>query len=267
MAVDSISSPIRNLSKALNEQKSSFEKLSSGKRITRASDDAAGLAVAAALNAEASTLAVGSRNASYSQSAIDIAGSALTQISDIAGRLGELATQAASGTLSDSQRSTLNQEYQALTQEVSRIAETTQFNGTSLLKGDQISAQVGTDSSADSQIASPGVDINGIAAAVVGGSISTANAAQSAITAVNSFVSDLASAQGKLGATYSRLDSAINNNDVGRENRIAAASRIEDVDYAAEFAKKVATDIKAKSSVAVSAQANQSAATVLNLLK
>ena len=268
MAVDSVSSTsLRHLGNSLNQQKSSFEKLSSGKRINRAADDAAGLAVATQLKADASTLAVGSRNASYSQSALDIAGGALQEISNIAGRLGELATEAANGALSDDQRATLNAEYQQLSQEITRISESTQFNGRSLLQGDTLTSQVGTDSSADSSITVEGVNVNSTSSQVITQNISTQAGAQAALSAVNDFVSNVAQTQGQLGSAYSRLDSAIANNEVSRENRIAAASRIEDVDYAAEFAKKVAGEIRAQAGVAISASANQTAATVLNLLK
>lgn len=260
-------STLKNLNSALNEKQKSLSKLSSGKRINSAADDPAGLAVAAALTSEATTISVGTRNAQYSQSALDIAGGALNQIANISSRLGELASQAANGALSDTQRSSLNDEYQALTQEISRIASTTEFNGVSLLQGDALSSQVGTDSSADSTITVDGVDVDSIAQPVVSQDISSQGGAQSALTAVNNFVANLAASQGQLGSTYSRLDSAIANNQVSAENRIAAASRIEDVDVAAEFAKKVASDIRSQAGVAVSASANQTASVVLNLLR
>ena len=266
MTVNSLQN-LRNLNDALGKQQSSFNKLSSGKRITKAADDAAGLAVATQLQAEAATLSVGSRNATYSQSALDIAGGALTQISDISQRLGELATQAGNGALSDAQRSSLNAEYQQLTQEVSRIAGSTQFNGKNLLQGDTLDAQVGNSGDANSVISVSGIDAQALSSGVSAQDISTQSGAQAAITAVNSFVSSLASAQGNIGSSYSRLDSAIANNEVSAENRIAAASRIEDVDYAAEFAKKVGNDIRSQVGVAVNAQANLSAAVVQNLLK
>jgi len=266
MTINSLAN-LRNLNDALSKQESSFNKLSSGKRITKAADDAAGLAVAKQLQAEAATLSVGSRNAGYSQSALDIAGGALNQISDISQRLGELAVQAGNGALSDAQRSSLNAEYQQLTQEVSRISETTQFNGKNLLKGDSLDTQVGNNGDASSIISTSGVDAQALAAGISSQDISTQGGAQAAITAVNSFVSSVASTQGNVGSSYSRLDSAIANNDVSAENRIAAASRIEDVDVAAEFAKKIGNDIRAQVGVAVNAQANQSAAIVQSLLK
>lgn len=258
---------IKNLNNTLNEQRNSFDKLSSGKRITKASVDPAGLAIATALASEAATLDVGTRNARYSQSALDIAGGALNEISNISSRLGELATQAANGALSDTQRTALNEEYQQLSQEITRIAATTEFNGVNLLQGANLTTQVGIDSSADSTITVPGIDVDSVAQTVVTQDISSQAGAQSALTAVNNFVANVSANQGQLGSVYSRLDSAIANNEVSRENKIAAASRIEDVDFAAELAKKVSLDIKAQAGVAISASANQSASVVLNLLK
>ncbi|MBN8548269.1 MAG: flagellin [Deltaproteobacteria bacterium] len=265
MTSDSSSSS-RGISKATNNLQDVFAKLASGSRIRKASDDPAGLSVAAQLDAVATTLSQGSRNAADSQSALAIADSAVSQISDIAGRLQELATQAGSGTLSDDQRQTLQAEYGQLTQEIQRISATTEFNGKQLLGGEGVTTQVGTDSSANSQISYGGVDISSLVSSVASGSIATQAGAQQAIDQVNSFISGVASKRGEIGAASSRLEVADNNNQVQRENALAAESRIRDADVADLTAQKVAAQIQLRASTAISAQANQSTAIVRQLL-
>ncbi len=245
-------SGVRRLNKGLDELQGIFNKLSSGKRITKASDDAAGLAIAAQLNSDVATYSAASRNASDAQSAIQIADSALSQISDIGGRLAEISTQAANGTLSDTQRQALNQEYQALSQEITRITETTEFNGNKLLSGESISIQVGTDSGSNSQIT-----IGGVSGVTAGGDISTQATAKAAIESINSFISNVAAERGKLGASSQRVQVAQNNIEVARENSASAASRIEDLDYASEVAKKTAKEIQTQAGPALLAQAGR----------
>lgn len=260
------SSSSRGISNSQSKLNDVFAKLASGTRIRKASDDAAGLAIAAQLEAVATTLSQGSRNAADSQSALDIADSAMGQIGDISGRLQELATQSASGTLSDDQRQTLQAEYSQLTQEIQRIASTTEFNGRQLLNGEGVSTQVGTDSSANSQISYSGVDVSALVSSVASGNISTQAGAQQALDQVSSFISGVASKRGDVGAASSRLEVADNNNQVQRENALAAESRIRDADIADLTAQKVAAQIQLRSATAISAQANQSAAIVRQLL-
>jgi len=259
---------LRTFSASTEKVSSNFEKLSSGKRINRAKDDAAGLQIAAQLQTDTVTLTKGAQNIDYSQASLEIAGGALSQIADIAGRLGELATQAANGALSDAQRESLNGEYQQLTQEVGRIASTTQFNGKSLLDGSQLNTQVGTDGSSKSTITVEGVDLSSLASAISGQDISTAEGAQNAISLVNSFATSVGDSQGTLGAGSSRLSTAQSNNVVAAENSTAARSRIEDVDYAAELADKTANQIRQQVGAALNAQAGGlQRDTVLKLLQ
>lgn len=260
------SSSSRGIGKSQSKLNDIFAKLASGTRIRKAADDPAGLAVAAQLEAVATTLSQGSRNASDTQSALQIADGALSQIGDISGRLQELATQAASGTLSDDQRQTLQAEYSQLTQEVQRIAATTEFNGKQLLGGDGISTQVGTGSGTENQINYSGVDVSSLVSSVASGNIGTQSGAQQAIDSVNTFIQGVASKRGEIGAASSRLEVADNNNQVQRESALAAESRIRDADVADLTAQKVAAQIQLRSATAISAQANQSAAIVRQLL-
>lgn len=260
------SSSSRGINNSQSKLNDIFSKLASGTRIRKASDDPAGLSVAAQLDAVATTLSQGSRNVSDTQSALDIADSALSQVGDIAGRLQELATQSANGTLSDDQRQALQSEYSQLTQEVQRISSTTEFNGKKLLNGEEITSQVGTGSDANSQIQFGGVDVSNLISSVASIDISSVEGARQAIDQIKNFSAGVAATRGDIGAVSSRLDVADDNNKVGRENALAAESRIRDADVADLAAQKVAAQIQLHASTAISAQANQSATIVRQLL-
>lgn len=235
----------RNLNQSLKSLDKSFNRLSSGKRINSASDDAAGLAIANALTAQASVRDVASRNVSYAQSATDIASSALGQISDISVRLSELAAQAANGTLSDDQRSALQSEYSALTDEANRISQTTEFNGVNVLNGGGTTYQVGTSGDGSSVIQSGASGVSSILAGLPS-DISSQAAAQSALDGLTNSLSQISQQQGQLGATSSRLEFADNINQESRINELAAASRIQDADIGAEAANATAAQTKVK---------------------
>ena len=264
--MESIKQLQRGFSKALSSLNDSFEKLSSGKRINKAKDDAAGLAIAEALLAENRTLAQGSRNGNDVISALSIADSAMGQVSDVTTRLSELATQASNGALSDSQRQSLAAEFNALKEEVGRIEATTEFNGVKLLQGENsITAQIGTDSSASSQIKTPSVQLG--TSALQSLDISSIDSARNAIEAVKSFSSNVSSTRGELGATASRIESALSNNDTRRIGTAEAESRIRDADIAEESSQKIKGKILADSNAALQAQAGKINRNVLRFLE
>lgn len=242
----------------------SFEKLSSGKRINSAADDPAGNAVAESLKNSASLSDRASRNAVEASLGNDIAQSALSQVNNIATRMAELAQQSANGVYSDDQRQALNNEYQQLQQEITRISETTTFNGQKVLDGGSgVTAQVGTDSSENSQI--KGVSVN-LKSLNVSGDISNQEQARVALDQVKSLVQNVSKAAGEIGAVNNRLKVSENNSNVAAENAKAAESRIRDVDIAAEMANKVSSQILQKAGTALQAQANQTASVALKLL-
>jgi flagellin len=257
-----------------------FERLSSGQRINKASDDAAGLAIADSLRADQRVATVAIRNANDGISAIAIADSALGEIGNVLSRLAELSEQSANGVFSVEQRSALANEFTALGSEIERIAVTTAFNGVALLSGgNSVTLQVGFDSASTSQIgftgvngtlASLGLANSGASALTYSINASTVDGGQSAsrlaLDAVNSAIQSLASNRGTLGATESRLRVAINNLTSSRENFAAAESRIRDVDVAAEAAELTRLGILQQAGAAVLAQANQQPALALNLL-
>jgi len=270
----------RRLGNASELLSQTFERLSSGQRINKASDDAAGLAIADSLRADQRIAAVAIRNANDGISTINIADSALSEIGNVLTRLAELAEQSANGVFSTSQRNALANEFTALASEIERIAVTTQFNGVALLSGSaSVTLQIGFNSESTSQISFQGVQgtlaalgLSSENSSALNFSINaaTADAAQSAsrqaLDAVNGAIQSLAQQRGTLGATESRLRVAINNLSVARENLAAAESRIRDVDVASEAAELTRLSILQQAGAAVLAQANQQPALALSLL-
>ena len=272
----------RRLADATGKLSDTFERLSSGQRINKASDDAAGLAIADSLKADQRVASVAIRNANDGISVVAIADGALAQISSVLTRLGELSEQSANGVFSTQQRSALQNEFNALGSEVERIATTTTFNGVALLSGGStITLQVGFNSGSTSQIqitnvqgtlASLGLGGTGNNSSVLSYSISGTSidagqsASRNALDAVRTAISSLSQTRGNLGAAESRLRVAIDNLSVARENFAAAESRIRDVDVASEAAELTRLSILQQAGAAVLAQANQQPSLALSLL-
>lgn len=271
----------RKLSNATSQLSNSYEKLSSGMRINKASDDAAGLAIADSLKADQRIAAVAVRNANDGISAVSIADAALGQIGDVLARLSELAEQSSNGVYSTVQRSALQNEFSALASEIERIAVTTEFNGVVLLSGAAgLTLQVGFNSDSTSQLSFYNTEGTlaalGLASAntsVLTYSINaeTAELAQSAslnaLDAVNAAITSLATTRGVLGATQSRLEVTIRNLEVAKENFASAESRIRDVDVASEAAELTRVNILQQAASSVLAQANQAPGIALTLLQ
>jgi flagellin len=270
----------RRLSLASERLGATYERLSSGQRINKASDDAAGLAIADALRANQRVASVAIRNANDGISTIAIADSALGEIGNVLSRLAELAEQSANGVFSTTQRSALQNEFTALSSEVERIAVTTEFNGVRLLSGNStLVLQVGFNSASTSQISYTGVqgtlsalglantNTSALTFSINGISIAEGqSASRLTLDAVNTAISSLASTRGVLGAAESRLRVAINNLSVARENFASAESRIRDVDVASEAAELTRLGILQQAGAAILAQANQQPGLALSLL-
>ena len=271
----------RRLGQTTSKLQKTYERLSSGLRIVRASDDAAGLAIADSLRADQRIASVAIRNANDGISLISIADGALSEIGNVLTRMAELAEQSANGTLSVSQRSALASEFSALGSEIERIAQTTSFNGISLLSGGgTISLQIGFDSKTTSQISYSGVQ-GTLASLGLAGSGSSKlifslndttaalgqTAAQSALDAVRAAISSLTANRGTLGASESRLNVTINNLQIARENFASAESQIRDVDVASESAELTRLNILQQAGAAVLAQANNQPQLALQLLR
>jgi flagellin len=271
----------RRLANSSEQLNSTFQRLSSGQRINKASDDAAGLAIADALRSNIRVGQVAVRNANDGISSIGIADASLADIGNVLSRLAELAEQSANGTFSVAQRSALQNEFTALGSEVERIAVTTEFNGVKLLSGNNnLVLQVGFDSSSTSQISFNGVqgtlaslglaseNASALSFSLNGVTLSEgASSSRLALDAVNRAVASLASTRGVLGAAESRLRVAISNLSISRENLSAAESRIRDVDVATEAAELTRLNILQQAGASVLAQANQAPSLALSLLR
>jgi flagellin len=270
-----------NINRSTDRLRTAFERLSSGFRINRAADDAAGLAIAESLKVDSRIAAVAIRNANDGISVVAITDGAIAEITNILSRLGELASQSANGIYSNSQRSALQLEFSALYSEVERIAYTTEFNGLKLLSGGlTVTYQVGFDGSSLSQVTYSGVQatLAALGLASAGSSIhvysitgadepASQSAARFAIDAIRTAVASVTRNRGTLGAAESRLQTTIQNMTVARENFMAAESRIRDVDVAAEAAELTRLSILQQAGTAILAQANQQPGLALQLLQ
>lgn len=257
-----------------------FERLSSGMRINSASDDAAGLAIAESLKADARVASVAIRNASDGISIIAITDGAIGQITNVLSRLAELAEQSANGIFSNEQRSALALEFNALVSEVERIANTTEFNGLNLLSAsDSVTFQVGFTGGSNSQISYNGVTAtlaalglapqnSSVATYSIMGNTTAASqsAARLALDAIQLAITSVTRNRGTLGAAESRLETTIANMTEARENFTAAESRIRDADVAFEAAELTRLNILQQAGTAVLAQANQQPQLALQLL-
>jgi flagellin len=259
----------RNLTSTQLQLSKSMERLSSGLRINRAGDDAAGLAISQNMQANIRSMNQAVRNANDGISLVQTAEGALNETSNILLRMRELATQAANGVLSSSQRDNIQVEFKNLQQEIDRISAVTDFNGTKLLNGDLSAGttlQVGTGTTSNDTVSVTVGKADTATLSVSANFVSTQAGAQSALTAIDSAISLVSTARGNLGAVQNRLQSTINNLQVAVENTSAANSRIVDVDVAAETANMTKAQILAQAGVSVLSQANQNPQLALKLL-
>jgi len=264
----------RNLSVSDGQMSKSLEKLSSGFRINRAADDAAGLAISEGLRSQVGGLKTAARNAQDGVSVVQTAEGALTEVHSILQRMRDLSVQGANDSNSTEARANIKAETDSLTSELTRMSTSTNFNGTKLLDGSAGAAgimkfQVGADGNTDSQIA---VDLTGANLTTVLSTMGTldftdAAAAQTSITAVDTAIKSVSTARAGLGASQNRFEHTINNINVAVENLSASESRIRDTDMAQEMMSYTRSQILTQAGTAMLAQANQSQQGVLSLLR
>ncbi len=260
----------RNLEETADGLRTSLARLSSGVRINDAVDDAAGLSIADKLQRDVRVAGQAIRNANDGISALAIGEKALGNVTTTLVRLSELASQSATGTITNTQRSAIQQEFSQLLSEITRISNTTTFNGVNLLSsGTTVSVQVGLDGTTNSRIDFTTVDgsLSGIFSGQTAIAADTASNAQSALGILTSAIATITQTRGTLGAFQSRLVTSIANLRVARENFSAAESRIRDTDVAVETANLTRAQILQQAGVAVLAQANQQPQLALNLLR
>ena len=243
----------------------STEKLSSGYRVNRAADDAAGLAISEKMRRQIRGLTQAARNAQDGISAVQTAEGALNEVHDMLQRMNELAVQAANGTNASEDRSYIDQEVQQLKTEIDRVKSTTTFNGQNLLTGSfDRGLQVGADKSQIITVKISALGASGLGVAAV--SVKTATAAQGAISSIKAAITNLNEKRSKLGAVQNRLEHTINNLNNITENTQSAESAIRDTDMATEMVKYSNGNILAQAGQAMLAQANQANQGVLSLL-
>ena len=250
-----------------------MEKLSTGKRINYARDDAAGQAITARLSAEITGLKVASRNAADGQAMIDTAEGALQETHALLLRLRELAVQSSNGTLTTADRQSLQAEGAQLEAEITRISDTTSWGGLNILDStfsEGVTFQAGTKEGGSNLITVNIKDMAATAATigiVASFSIGSFTNAQSMITQVDEAISGVSEVRGDLGAVSNRLNSTIANLDQVRVNLTASRGRIEDADFATETGNLARAQILQQAATAMLAQANASQASVLTLLR
>jgi flagellin len=271
----------RSLSQTTERLQESFKRLSSGQRINRSTDDAAGLAIAESLRGDTRIAAVSIRNATDGMSIIAITDGAVGQITNVLSRPIELAEQSANGAYGNTQRSALQNEFSMLMSEIERVAHTTTFNGQQLLSGGgELAFQVGFDGTSLSQITYSGIQatLASLGLAAAGSSVQmyslngdTTEAAQQsarlAIDALKAAVTSVTRNRGTLGAAESRLQTTIRDLAVARENFQGAESGIRDIDVAAESAELARNQVLQQAGAAILAQANLQPRLVLDLLR
>jgi flagellin len=258
----------RNLSITDGQMSKSLEKLSSGFRINRAADDAAGLAISEGLRAQVGGLKVAVRNAADGVSVVQTAEGALTETHGILQRMRDLAVQAANdGSLDTNAKAAADSEYQQLALELDDISSKTAFNGVKLLDGTFNKAfQVGANANDTLTVdLSTPLDSNTLLGDV--GDLTTVDTATTAITSVDLAIQTVSTSRANLGATQNRLEHKINNLNVAVENLSASESRIRDTDMALEMVAFTRSQILSQAGTAMLAQANQAPQNVLQLLK
>ena len=259
----------RNLSTNSASLATTIQRLSSGLRINSAKDDAAGLAISQRMTTQVRGMDVAARNANDGISLAQTAEGALSSIGENMQRIRELAVQAANGTNSAEDRAALQKEVKQLSDEITRVKDNSNFNGTKLLNGTTTSftIQVGADAGADNQISISTVDMSATATAVAALDISSASGATAALTAIDTQLQSVNTARADLGAIQNRFSSVISNLQTSSENLSAARSRIQDTDYAKETAELTRTQILQQAGTAMLAQAKSVPQNVLSLLQ
>ncbi|MFT4115291.1 flagellin [Bradyrhizobium sp.] len=251
------------------QESSSLSKLSSGSRITSASDDAAGLAISTRISSDITTLQQAATNAAQASAILQTADGGASNISDILARMKSLASQSASGTTTDSSRAYINSEFSELTSEIDSIATGTRYSGQSLLDGSSVFASgvsVLVGSSGSDTIA---ITLSSLTASSLGVSsldVSTLSDATSALTALDAAIDSVSAARASIGAQESRFNFSSDSISTQVQNLQAANSAIKDVDIAAEQARLSSAEVKTQAAVSAESAANQMPQYLLKLL-
>jgi len=261
----------RSLAITHQSQGNSLEKLSSGSRINKAADDAAGLAISEKMRASIRSIRQDVRNANDGISMVQVAEGGMNEVSNILVRFRELSIQAASDTITDTERGFIDKEVQQLKSEVDRNAQSTEFNGKKLLngQGDKIDIQIGQHNNAEvDRFTIDPSKLNTTVSALGLGGISTVDrsSAQENLDKIDMALKTLSENRAEVGAVQNRLQSSINSLNIYDENLSASRSRIYDVDVASETSELTKQNILAQAGVSVLSQANQNSQLALKLI-
>ncbi|MCR5518160.1 MAG: flagellin [Lachnospiraceae bacterium] len=256
----------RQLGITTNQQAKATEKLSSGYKVNRAADDAAGLTISEKMRSQIRGLGKASENAQTGISLVQTAEGALNEAHDILQRMNELATQAANDTNTTSDRGAIQKEVDALSKELSRIASTTQFNTKKLLDGNFSGKNLQVGALANQKITMSIKAMNATSLGVNALSVTSFDKAGSAMTKIQAAISKVSAQRSDLGAIQNRLEHTVKNLDTTKENTQAAESLIRDTDMAATMVEYSKNNILAQAGQSMLAQANQSNQGVLSLL-
>ena len=257
----------RNLSTVTGAQQKSTEKLSSGYRINRAADDAAGLSISEKLRSQIRGLDKAASNSQDGISLVQVAEGALNETHSILQRMNELATQAANDTNTSSDRDALQQEMDQLTSEIDRIRSTTQFNSMNLLDGTFTGMRLQVGALSGQSISISIGNMNASSLKISGLKVSSFSAAGAAMASIQAAINSVSTQRSKLGALQNRLEYTVNNLTTTNENLTAAESQIRDTDMATEMINYTKNNILQQASQAMLAQANQQPQAILQLLQ
>ncbi len=255
----------RQLSSNNNAISKSLEKLSSGYRINRAGDDAAGLSISEKMRSQITGLDTAQKNAEDGVSLIQTAEGALTEVHSMLNRMVELATQSANGIYEANDRKKIQSEVDALNSEITRIATNTTFNGQTLLAAGTQTFQIGPSTADVITVGLSSMDASALGISAI--DIKTVSGSTAAIDSLNSAIDKVSEFRSNLGAAQNRLEHTINNLSVNSENLSAAESRIRDVDMAKEMMNYTKNNILTQAAQSMLAQANQLPQGVLQLLQ
>lgn len=262
----------RNLRNTSIKAEADLSRLSSGKRITKSADDAAGLAIATNLDAQTRGLRQATRNANDGISLVQTAEGGLSEVTNILVRLRELSVQAASDTVGENERGLLDEEFQKLVVEVDRISQATTFNGTSILSGDSgrgvLEFHVGAFGGDQNKISfdADATDSSSDAIGIGGASVGTKGDANDSIESIDGAIQNVSSLRAGLGATQSRLQSTVSNLEIQTINQDFARSVIQDTDIAKSTADLAAASVMRQAGVTTLAQANNIPNVALRLI-
>jgi len=259
----------RHLAAVSSRLSGNYQRLASGLRISSASDDPAGLGISERMRAQLKSLSQASRNGQDGVSLVQTAEGALNEANSSLNRMRELAVGAANGTLNSGDRTTLNAEFQALASEIDRLANSTQFNGVTLLNNatGTIDIQIGTESGEVISLSLADTTTSGLGLSVANFDITTVTNASATLATIDGAIDALTQTRGALGASQNRLQTAIRSLQNAEQNLASAESRIRDVDVAHETADLTRNTILQQAAVSVLSQANLQPQIALSLLQ